>query len=219
MNKSLWLLNDAGGIPSVAHLQEWLKQAFLPYRAILAYQDPDKRTWQQWTINRRGINAPAILLLETDKLIDFDTVWPSYLSVAHGYHLKAHEVMPVEDITANESYPFVLQISGFVFNEAIIRPEAIKYWQKEHTAIACQHQTTVGYTQNVVIGQSPFAPDIDGWVEEAFPEAAMQNPLLFFAAETPQQMQQHIDAIVSSSSKFIAMDSLFVQHYCAIKLI
>lgn len=219
MEKSLWILNHASGIPSVGHLQAWLDETFSPKRAILAYEDTNKSSRQQWAINGRGIKAPAILLLYTDERIDLDTVWPSYLSVSCGYQMKAKDILPIKDIATFDTYPFVLQISGFLFNDGLARSQAIEYWQTEHAHIACEYQTTVGYTQNIVFGQSPFAPDMDGWVEEAFPEKAMLDPQLFFAADTPQQMQRHLDAIVSSSSRFIAMESLFVQHYSAIKLI
>ncbi len=219
MHKSLWILNQAENIPSIRQFQQWLFDTFNPSSAILAYGDHAQSQWQQWSINRRGIKADTVLLLNTADPIALDTVWPSSLSVQHGYSMDAHEIIAYNDIEPLQNYPFVLQLSGFLFSDGLNISHAIDYWQKGHATIACECQTTVGYTQNVVLAKTDDAPDIEGWVEEAFPVQAMLDPLLFFAADNHSDMQQHLEKIVQSSSKFIAMDSLFVHHYQAIKLL
>ena len=56
-------------------------------------------------------------------------------------------------------------------------------WQRDHTSVAIETQSTFGYTQNWVVRTlTPGAPGIAGIVEELFPTEAITDLKAFFGA-------------------------------------
>lgn len=219
MYKTLWLLPRAECISSIEAMREWLLTHLLPRQAILAWVDPEKTERQRWSLNMAHLSADTVLILLTEQPVDLNTAWPSYINVSQGFQLQPSEFMPYPAVEVMNEYPFSLQLCCFRFLTDLTRRQAIDYWREKHADIAIENQNTVTYIQNIVTGQSDSAHDIDGWVEEGFPNPCVSNPLHFFAADNPQDMQLNLMKITESSARFIAMDSLYVQHYSALRLI
>lgn len=219
MYKSLWVLPKEDSITSMPLLKEWLLSHLLPRSAILAWLDHEYPERQRWTINMPRLQAGTVLILETEQPVDFGMSWPSYTSPYFGYQIEQTVVMPYPDIDEFACYPFSLQLCAFQFASTINRRTAIEYWRNKHAQIACDNQSTVTYVQNVVTGQSHDAPDFDGWVEEGFPNENVVDTRRFFGGATLAETRDRLANISQSSSKFIDMESIFVQHYSAIRII
>lgn len=115
--------------------------------------------------------------------------------------------------------------SGFAQIALLRRPSRLTAaqwldtWQNSHTDIAIETQSTFEYVQNLVVrALSPDAPAYDAFVEECFPQAAISDPQLFFAAPgDAEQFQRNLDRMMGSVQRFIDMDALDVlitSQYC-----
>jgi hypothetical protein len=76
-------------------------------------------------------------------------------------------------------------------------------WQRDHTPVAIETQSTFGYTQNWVVRKlTPEAPTIDGIVEELFPIEAVTDLRAFFGAADDADLQDRLGRMVESTSAF-----------------
>jgi hypothetical protein len=84
-------------------------------------------------------------------------------------------------------------------------------WHGSHTQVAIDTQSTFGYRQNVIARPVTYAaPPFDAIIEENFPPEAMSSQLAFYAAETEQEMQSNLKAMVDSVVRFIDFDKIDV---------
>jgi len=82
-------------------------------------------------------------------------------------------------------------------------------WQRDHTSVAIETQSTFGYTQNwVVRNLTPDAPGISGIVEELFPCEAIADLKAFFGAADDKDLQNRISQMVASTSAFGANENI-----------
>ena len=82
-------------------------------------------------------------------------------------------------------------------------------WQRDHTSVAIQTQSTFGYTQNWVVRTlTPGAPAIDGIVEELFPAEAITDLRAFFGAVDDDDLQRRIDRMIASTTAFGANENI-----------
>ncbi|MBW0016981.1 MAG: hypothetical protein JO236_05465 [Mycobacterium sp.] len=82
-------------------------------------------------------------------------------------------------------------------------------WQRDHTAVAIETQSTFGYTQNwVVRALTAVAPGIAGIVEELFPAEAVTDLKAFFGAADDQDLQDRLTRMVDSTSAFGANENI-----------
>ncbi len=82
-------------------------------------------------------------------------------------------------------------------------------WQRDHTSVAIETQSTFGYTQNwVVRALTPDAPGIAGIVEELFPAEAITDLKAFFGAADDNDLQNRISQMVASTAAFGANESI-----------
>lgn len=82
-------------------------------------------------------------------------------------------------------------------------------WQRDHTAVAIETQSTFGYTQNwVVRSLTPDAPGIAGIVEELFPAEAITDLKAFFGAADDDDLQDRLGRMVASTSAFGANENI-----------
>jgi len=76
-------------------------------------------------------------------------------------------------------------------------------WQRQHTPVAIETQSTFGYTQNWVVRTlTPNAPDIAAIVEELFPAEAITDLGAFFGAADDADLQDRLGKMVASTSAF-----------------
>ena len=82
-------------------------------------------------------------------------------------------------------------------------------WQRDHTSVAIETQSTFGYTQNWVVRTlTPDAPGISGIVEELFPAEAITDLKAFFGAADDKDLQNRIGQMVESTTAFGANENI-----------
>jgi hypothetical protein len=82
-------------------------------------------------------------------------------------------------------------------------------WQRHHTSVAIETQSTFGYTQNWVVRTlTPDAPGIQGIVEELFPAEAISDLRAFFGAGDDNDLQDRIGRMVASTTAFGANENI-----------
>jgi hypothetical protein len=82
-------------------------------------------------------------------------------------------------------------------------------WQRDHTSVAIETQSTFGYTQNWVVRTlTPEAPGIAGIVEELFPTEAITELRAFFGAADDKDLQNRISQMVASTTAFGANENI-----------
>jgi hypothetical protein len=82
-------------------------------------------------------------------------------------------------------------------------------WQRDHTSVAIETQSTFGYTQNWVARTlTPDAPGIAGVVEELFPIEATTDLKAFFGAADDKDLQNRINQMVASTTAFGANENI-----------
>ncbi|OMC56218.1 hypothetical protein A5747_09220 [Mycobacterium sp. IS-836] len=82
-------------------------------------------------------------------------------------------------------------------------------WQREHTSVAIETQSTFGYTQNWVVRTlTEGAPGISGIVEELFPAEAITDLKAFFGAADDADLQHRVGRMVASTTAFGANENI-----------
>jgi hypothetical protein len=82
-------------------------------------------------------------------------------------------------------------------------------WQRDHTTVAIETQSTFGYTQNWVVRKlTADAPGIAGIVEELFPAEAITDLKAFFGAADDADLQDRINRMVASTTAFGANENI-----------
>jgi hypothetical protein len=89
------------------------------------------------------------------------------------------------------------------------QPTWLNCWQRDHTSVAIETQSTFGYTQNwVVRALTPDAPGIAGIVEELFPAEAITDLKAFFGAVDDGDLQHRLGRMVASTTAFGANENI-----------
>jgi hypothetical protein len=82
-------------------------------------------------------------------------------------------------------------------------------WQRDHTSVAIETQSTFGYTQNWVVRTlTAAAPGIAGIVEELFPTEAITDLKAFFGAADDADLQDRLGRMVASTTAFGANENI-----------
>jgi hypothetical protein len=82
-------------------------------------------------------------------------------------------------------------------------------WQRDHTSVAIETQSTFGYTQNWVVRTLGAAtPGIAGIVEELFPAEAITDLKAFFGAADDADLQNRLSRMVASTTAFGANENI-----------
>jgi hypothetical protein len=122
-------------------------------------------------------------------------------------------------VTESNPLPAPLELgrrtTGLANVALLRRPEELDYatwlqrWQRDHTPVAIETQSTFGYTQNAVVrALTPDAPPLAGIVEELFPIEAITDLKAFFGASDDADLQQRLSRMVASTSAFGANENI-----------
>lgn len=122
-------------------------------------------------------------------------------------------------IDLNEAFTGTLQLCCFNQRGDISRETFAERWLGDHTSVALETQSTVGYRQNLVDlhthGDAQYLtsnPFYDGIVEEYFPIAAATSVAHFFNASDPAQLKTNMARMQQSCSRFIDFSTILVIH-------
>lgn len=89
------------------------------------------------------------------------------------------------------------------------QPTWLDRWQRDHTPVAIETQSTFGYTQNwVVRALTVDAPGIAGIVEELFPAEAITDLKAFFGAADDDDLQHRLGRMVATTTAFGANQNI-----------
>ena len=107
-------------------------------------------------------------------------------------------------VPRGERVPGLYTVAFLEKPEALSYDEWLRNWQGNHTAVAIGTQSTFAYVQNVLVrAVTPDAPPWVAIVEEAFPAEAAVDPMVFYAARTPEQLAEHQRRMMESCATFI----------------
>jgi len=98
-----------------------------------------------------------------------------------------------------------------LYNVAFLeKPDALGYdewlarWQGSHTRVAIETQSTFAYVQNVLVrAVTADPPPWTAIVEEAFPAEASTDPMVFYRADSPEELAEHQRRMMESCATFI----------------
>jgi hypothetical protein len=141
--------------------------------------------------------------------------------IAQALRLLAAECDRVAAYLVTESTPLLAPLelgsrtTGLANVALLRRPAGLDYpswlqrWQRDHTPVAIETQSTFGYTQNAVVrALTPDAPQLAGIVEELFPIEAVTDLKAFFGAADDADLQQRLSRMVASTSAFGANENI-----------
>jgi hypothetical protein len=190
--------------------------------AYLAIEDSAVADGSRWRQPRYNNRLKALLSLEVrgdgNNIPALVPAWP----LLGLYTVESTEVLSpkaVQQTSSDQRTPGSLQVCLFRLGTQLSRDSALRHWRQEHAAIACATQSTFGYRQHLITGsKNANSAAFDGLVEEYFPDGALSSAEVFFNAKNSQQVAEHIAALTDSSSHFIDMTSLLVNHLSEYKI-
>ena len=88
-------------------------------------------------------------------------------------------------------------------------PTWLTRWQRDHTPVAIETQSTFGYVQNYVVrALTPGAPALSAIVEELFPIESVRSLHAFFGAADDAELADRMGRMVASTSAFGANENI-----------
>jgi len=127
-----------------------------------------------------------------------------------GYLVTESEPL-CSDTPEGERTPGMAQVVFLQRPERLSEAEWIEIWHGSHTQVAIDTQSTFGYRQNVVARTvTDGAAHIDAIIEENFPAEAMSSQHAFYAADSEEDYQARLNAMIESCARFIDFDKINV---------
>ena len=115
------------------------------------------------------------------------------------------------DTSEGKRTPGMAQVVFLQRPERLSEAEWLEIWHGSHTQVAIETQSTFGYRQNVVVrAVTADAPPIDAIIEENFPAEAMSSQHAFYAADSEEDYQARLKAMIDSCVRFIDFDKINV---------
>ena len=132
---------------------------------------------------------------------DLGLRWASYLvaeSLYEDYGTTPHA--PPRHWADGERSPGVLTVALIHRPEGLGYREWITRWHGTQSPVSAELQPRTRYVRNEVVRSlSEGAPEIGGIVEEGWPSTThVADPLLFFNASTPEELNAHVARMVAS---------------------
>jgi hypothetical protein len=151
--------------------------------------------WMDTALNRAPVEAA--LAGVTERLV-------GYLALESMPIVNTKHVAPPGERTPG------LYTVAFLERPAFLTYDAwLEQWQGHHTRVAIETQRTFLYIQNVLVrALTPNAPPWTAIVEEAFPPEAATDPMMFYAADTPDELAKQQGRMVESCQRFIDFSQL-----------
>lgn len=120
--------------------------------------------------------------------------------------------------TEGQRMPGMMQMSCVCQRPDISHEEFRGIWHQDHSKVAIETQATFGYVRNEIVrALTQGAPD--HWsaiVEESFPIEALEDPMVFFGAETKAELIANRKRMLESCARFLDLgriDVTFMSEY------
>ncbi len=209
--------------PSLTQVQ----QALLAYSenndavtsARFARVTPESERAARWTRDPNDSVPTARLAFDlSDEAVELERSKAIIHELAGNAYICLSRTPKALPLAIGETFHGTLQLCCFTRLKDLSDEQLQRRWFDDHTDIALETQSTLGYYQNRVIESS--APLFDGIVEEYFPPEASDSTEHFFAAVgDPHRLKQHIDRLTNSSQRFIDLSVSPVIHLTDTRLI
>lgn len=122
-------------------------------------------------------------------------------------------------VGVGERFHGTVQIALFCKRPELSAASFESIWREEHTSVALETQSTVGYTQNRIFEKLGSERGLDALVEEYFPpEAADSVGHFFAAADDPEALTRHIERMNTSCARFIDLANIEVIHLSDVRV-
>ena len=130
----------------------------------------------------------------------FDDVW--YFEVDEKVVLNN---LPIDGENSFTQYALISKHSN------MSKTAFFDHWQDVHTEIAINTQSTFSYIQNTITqdfsqNHAPFL----AIVEESFPIAALEDPAIFYNADSKEVLEKNIARMMESCQKFLNFEEIIV---------
>lgn len=163
--------------------------------------------------DKLGPTLDAMLSLWVDSANE-RSAWESIIAPAcdhfAGYLVTESEPLKHEAPTG-ERMPGWTQVVFLERPSGMSESDWLSVWLGSHTTVAIETQSTFAYRQNVVVRTlTENAPAIHAIVEESFPDAAMDSPHAFYAADSDEALQANVNAMIESVARFIDFERINV---------
>jgi hypothetical protein len=134
------------------------------------------------------------------------------------YRGETHRVMQ-PPVAIGERFHGTVQIALFCKRPELSEASFESIWRDDHTSVALETQSTVGYTQNRILEKRGSERWVDALVEEYFPPEAGDSVGHFFAApHNPDKLTLHIERMNTSCARFIDLAGIEVMHLSDVRV-
>ena len=142
---------------------------------------------------------------------DLGLRWASYLVVESLYDdYGTTEYAPARDWPDGDRSPGVLTVALIHRPEGLDYQEWITRWHGTQSPVSGELQPRTRYVRNEVVRPlSEGAPEVGGIVEEGWPSTGhVADPMLFFNATTPEELQANVSRMITSVDACLDMTRL-----------
>ena len=158
--------------------------------------------WVDCYERRDGVDAAlAELGLRSAGYLVVESVYDDYGTTPHARP---------RDWADGERSPGVLTVALIHRPSGLAYGEWIRRWHGTQSPVSGELQPRTRYVRNEVVRPlTEDAPDIDGIVEEGWPSAThVADPMLFFNAATPEELNTNIARMIDSVTACLDLDRL-----------
>ncbi len=129
----------------------------------------------------------------------------SGLGPVSAWSVTGSEPLPMPEPGADGRCDGMANIAFLRRPERITREDWLRTWLEDHTPVALETQSTIGYLQHVVVRPlTADAPEIAGIVEELFLPGAVRDLGVFFDSRgDDSRMRANMEAMTSSTGRFL----------------
>lgn len=116
---------------------------------------------------------------------EYSAVTPLFAAISEeltGWTVEERIPLTAPPTPSGQRYDALANIALLRIPEGMSRADWLAQWHDHHTAVAIETQATFGYVQNAVLEQITPGREVDGFVEELFPMAAMTDPHAFWGS-------------------------------------
>lgn len=120
----------------------------------------------------------------------------------------------VHERAVGQRTPGMCQVTCIGRRGDISYPEFTRIWHGDHRRVAVETQSTTGYVRNEFVRPvTEGAPE--QWtaiVEETFPIGALTDPMVFYAAQSKDELDRNLCRMIESCNRFLDMEPLEFTH-------
>jgi hypothetical protein len=129
-------------------------------------------------------------------------------------YLVAESRPMIHERVQGERSPGMCQVTCIAKLPELSWDEFYRIWTTDHKQVAIDTQSTTGYVRNVFVRPlTAGAPD--QWhaiVEETFPIGALDDPKVFYDADSDAKLKANLETMMQSCNRFLDMGPLEFTH-------